>query len=50
MSFEDRVRSSAGQVLSSLVRDVVDFAAEDREAAVPAGRRDGDATLLGNTA
>lgn len=33
MSFEDRVRSSVDQALSSLVKDVVDFAAEDREAA-----------------
>lgn len=38
MSFEDRVRSSVDQALSTLVTQVVDFAAEDRDAATRAAR------------
>lgn len=38
MSFEDRVRSSVDQALSSLVKDVVDLAAEERDAASRAAR------------
>ncbi|MDP2319164.1 MAG: hypothetical protein Q8O42_07505 [Acidobacteriota bacterium] len=38
MSFEERVRSSVDQALSSLVKDVVDFAAEERDAASVAAR------------
>jgi hypothetical protein len=38
MSFEDRVRSSVDQALSSLVKEVVEFAAEEREAASHAAR------------
>jgi len=38
MSFEDRVRSSVDQALSSLVQQVVDHAAEDRDAATRAAR------------
>jgi hypothetical protein len=38
MSFEDRVRSSVDQALSTLVKQVVDAAAEEREAATRAAR------------
>ena len=38
MSFEDRVRSSVDQALSSLVKEVVEFAAEERDAASRAAR------------
>ncbi len=38
MSFEERVRSSVDQVLSSLVKDLVGFAAEERDAASVAAR------------
>lgn len=38
MSFEERVRSSVDQALSSLVKEVVDFAAEERDAASRAAR------------
>jgi hypothetical protein len=38
MSFEDRVRSSVDQALSLLVKDVVEFAAEERQLAARAAR------------
>jgi len=38
MSFEERVRSSVDQALSTLVKQVVDHAAEDRDAATRAAR------------
>lgn len=38
MSFEERVRSSVDQALSSLVKEVVDSAAEERDAATRAAR------------
>lgn len=38
MSFEDRVRSSVDQALSTLVKQVVDEAADEREAATRAAR------------
>jgi hypothetical protein len=38
MSFEDRVRSSVDQALSSLVKNVVEFAAEERDMAARAAR------------
>lgn len=38
MSFEERVRSSVDQALSSLVKDVAEFAAEERDAATRAAR------------
>lgn len=38
MSFEDRVRSSIDQALGALVKQVVDHAAEERDAAIRAAR------------
>lgn len=38
MSFEDRVRSSVDQALSTLVKQVVDEAADERDATTRAGR------------